>query len=151
MNRILMDSGPMIALFDSSDQYHSTAKDFVESSTSELLTSLASVTETMYMLDFNKNAQLDFLEWLLRGAVQIVDIGIDDLDRIKVLLKKYQDLPMDFADACLVYIGEKFNISEVATIDRDFSIYRLHDRNPFRMKANIERTMTQVSRCVTKA
>ena len=89
MNRILMDSGPMIALFDSSDQYHSTAKDFVESSTSELLTSLASVTETMYMLDFNKNAQLDFLEWLLRGAVQIVDIGIDDLDRIKVLLKKY--------------------------------------------------------------
>ena len=128
-----MDSEPMIALFDSSDQYHSAAKAFVESNTSELLTSLASVTETMYMLDFNKNAQMDFLEWLLRGAVQIIDIGIDDLDRIKVLLKKYRDLPMDFADACLVYIGEKFNISEVATIDRDFSIYRLHDRIPFRM------------------
>jgi len=134
MNRTLMDSGPMIALFDSSDQYHSIAKDFVEANTSKLLTSLASVTETMYMLDFNKKAQLDFLEWILRGAVQIIDIGVDDLDRIKVLLKKYQDLPMDFADACLVYIGEKFNISEVATIDRDFSIYRLHDRIPFRMK-----------------
>ena len=134
MNRTLMDSGPMIALFDNSDQYHTIAKDFVEANTSELLTSLASVTETMYMLDFNKNAQMDFLEWILRGAVQIIDIGVDDLDRIKVLLKKYQDLPMDFADACLVYIGEKFNISEVATIDRDFSIYRLHDRIPFKMK-----------------
>ena len=131
-----MDSGPMIALFDSSDQYHTTAKGFVESNTSELLTSLASVTETMYMLDFNKKAQLDFLEWLLRGAVQIVDIGIDDLDRIKVLLKKYRDLPMDFADACLVYIGETLNITDVATIDRDFSVYRLHDRKPFRMKLN---------------
>jgi len=129
-----MDSGPMIALFDSSDQYHLSAKDFVEADTSELLTSIASVTETMYMLDFNKNAQMDFLEWIIRGAVQIIDIGVDDLDRIKVLLKKYQDLPMDFADACLVYIGEKFSISEVATIDRDFSVYRLHGRTPFRMK-----------------
>jgi predicted nucleic acid-binding protein len=129
-----MDSGPMIALFDSSDKYYSIAKDFVEGNTSELLTSIASVTETMYMLDFNKNAQIDFLEWLIRGAVQIIDIGIDELDRIKVLLKKYQDLPMDFADACLVCIGEKFNINEVATIDRDFSIYRLHGRIPFQMK-----------------
>lgn len=134
MTRILIDSGPLIALFDKSDAYHLITKEFIETNTSELLTSLASVTETMYMLDFNKNAQLDFLEWLLRGAVQIISIEIDDLDRIKVLLKKYQDLPMDFADACLVYIGEKFNISDIATIDRDFSIYRLHDRNPFTMR-----------------
>jgi len=134
MQRILIDSGPMIALFDKSDEYHLAAKEFIETNTSELLTSLASVTETMYMLDFNKNAQFDFLEWLLRGAVQIIDIEIDDLDRIKVLLKMYQDLPMDFADACLVYIGEKFNISDIATIDRDFSIYRLHDRKPFTMR-----------------
>ena len=136
MKRILIDSGPMIALFDKSDKYHDLTKDFIKSNTFDLLTSLASVTETMYMLDFNKNAQMDFLEWVIRGAIQIIDIQLEDLDRIKVLLKKYQDLPMDFADACLVYIGEKFNISEIATIDRDFTVYRLHDRESFTMTLN---------------
>jgi predicted nucleic acid-binding protein len=78
-------------------------------------------------------AQIDFLEWISKGAITIENIERDDLDRIKSLMVKYQDLPMDFADACLVFLGEKLNILEIATIDRDFSIYRLKGNKKFKI------------------
>lgn len=133
MKKILIDSGPLIALFDGSDKYHHKAIDFIKNNKSELITTIASLTETLHLLDFNRNAQIDFLDWVNKGAVSIANIGNSDLDRIKYLIKKYQDLPMDFADACLVFLGEKLNINEIATIDRDFSIYRLKGRKKFKM------------------
>jgi len=131
MKKILIDSGPLIALFDGSDKYHSASVEFIKNNHSQLITTLASITETLHLLDFNRNAQIDFLGWLNAGAVSIEPITTNDLLRIKALTIKYADLPMDFADACLVFLGEKLNISEIATIDRDFDIYRLKDKKPF--------------------
>jgi len=133
MKRILIDSGPLIALFDGSDNHHQPAKNFIKNNTAELVTSLASITETLYLLDFNRHAQLDFLDWVQKGAVTIAPIENSDLSRIRTLIKKYQDLPMDFADACLVYIGETLDIDQIATIDRDFSIYRIKGRKAFKL------------------
>jgi predicted nucleic acid-binding protein len=65
------------------------------------------------------------------GAVTLESIESDDLQRIKELTIKYSDLPMDFADACLVFLGEKLNINTIATIDRDFDVYRLKGKKPF--------------------
>ena len=131
MKRILIDSGPLIALFDSSDKYHSASVKFIKTNKSELITTLASITETLHLLDFNRNAQFDFLGWTIAGAIAIEPITPDDLPRIKDLIVKYADLPMDFADACLVFLGEKLNIHKVATIDRDFDVYRLNGKEPF--------------------
>jgi predicted nucleic acid-binding protein len=85
------------------------------------------------MLDFNRNAQIDFLEWVNRGGVEIHPIGNTDFARIRELTKTYQDLPMDFADACLVFIAEKLKIYDIATIDRDFTIYRISGKMRFNM------------------
>ena len=131
MKRILIDSGPLIALFDSSDKYHSASIEFIKTNKSELITTLASITETLHLLDFNRNAQVDFLGWANAGAIVIESIKLDDLSRIRDLTIKYADLPMDFADACLVFLGEKLNINKIATIDRDFDVYRLNGREPF--------------------
>ena len=84
------------------------------------------------MLDFNRNAQIDFLEWVSRGAVEIHNIQNNDFERLKDLTEKYRDLPMDFADSCLVYIAEKFDIYTIATIDRDFTIYRIKGKKKFK-------------------
>lgn len=132
MKRILIDSGPIIALFDSSDKYHQLCLDFIKHNPYQLLTSLASITEALHLLDFNRNAQTDCLSWVISGAVNVEDIGLEDLIRIKELIIKYADMPMDFADACLVRFGEKYNIDEVATIDSDFDIYRLNKAKAFR-------------------
>ncbi|MBT3785286.1 PIN domain-containing protein [bacterium] len=132
MNRILVDSGPLIALFDKSDRYHDQALQFLRANKAELVTSLASITEVLHLLDFNRNCQLDFLEWVKRGAVTIAEINQEDFERLHELTKKYHDLPMDFADACLVLLGEKLNLQEIATIDRDFSIYRIKEKKKFK-------------------
>ena len=85
----------------------------------------------MHLLDFNRNAQIDFLDWVNKGAVEIQNIENPDFSRIRELTLKYRDLPMDFADACLVFLAEKLNINMIATIDRDFTIYRIKGRRKF--------------------
>lgn len=132
MNKILIDSGPLIALFDSSDKYHQKTVKFIKSSRFLLITSIASITETLHLLDFNRKAQLDFIEWVSRGGVEIANIINPDFQRIKKLTEKYNDLPMDFADSCLVLLAEKMGINTIATIDRDFSIYRIKGKKAFK-------------------
>ncbi|PCJ50489.1 MAG: pilus assembly protein [Gammaproteobacteria bacterium] len=131
MKKILIDSGPIIALFNKDDKYHLASVAFIKKNKHELVTTLATITEVTHLLDFSRVAQSNFLEWLRLGAVNIVNITIHDIERIKSLMDKYSDLPMDFADACLVYLGEKLDIDEVATIDRDFDIYRKSNKRPF--------------------
>jgi predicted nucleic acid-binding protein len=131
MKKILMDSGPLIALFDSDDTYHHASVEFIKSNQCELITTIASITETLHLLDFNRQAQIDFLGWVNAGAVSIEAITTNDLLRIKELTIKYADLPMDFADACLVFLGEKLKVNKIATIDRDFDIYRLKGKKTF--------------------
>jgi hypothetical protein len=132
MKEVLIDSGPLIALFDASDKYHQDAVDFIKRNKFKLVTTIASITETLHLLDFNRNAQIDFLEWVQRGAVEIHNIENIDFQRLKELTEKYRDLPMDFADSCLVYLAEKLNLNTIATIDRDFSIYRIHGKKKFK-------------------
>ncbi len=131
MTKILIDSGPLIALFNRNDNYHTASVEFIKTNRSELITTIASVTETLHLLDFNRNAQMDFLSWANAGALVIEPITRNDFLRIKALIMKYSDLPMDFADACLVFLSEKFNISEIATVDRDFDVYRSKGKKPF--------------------
>ena len=131
MKKILIDSGSLIALFDRNDKYHQASVEFIKKNRSELVTTLASITEVLHLLDFNRNAQIDFLSWLDAGAVTVEPITADDFQRIIELIVKYSDLPMDFADACLVFLGEKLNVSKIATIDRDFDIYKLKERKSF--------------------
>ena len=55
----------------------------------------------------------------------------EDFKRLGELTKKYSDLPMDFADSCLVLLAEKLKLNAIATIDRDFTIYRINGKDTF--------------------
>lgn len=85
----------------------------------------------MHLLGFSRAAQIDFLSWLNAGALEIKPITSNDLLRIKELTVKYADFPMDFADACLVFLAEELNLNHIATIDRDFDVYRIKGKQPF--------------------
>ncbi len=65
------------------DEYHDNAIKFIKNNQLPLITTIASITETLHLLDFNRNAQTDFLEWIKNGAVEIHNIEISDFDRIK--------------------------------------------------------------------
>ena len=74
------------------------------------------------------------LEFFLRGAFLLVPSSQASLRRVAALMEKYEDLPMDFADATLVALAEDLQSNQVFTLDyRGFSNYRLHGRKPFRL------------------
>lgn len=125
LNEVLIDSGPLIALFDKDDKYHDKILDFIKNGKFKFVTTLAVVTEVLHMLDFNINVQIAFLEWIQNKGIRIFDIYQADILTIIGLTKKYSDRPMDFADATLVVAAEKTNIKEIISIDSDFDIYRL--------------------------
>ena len=124
-NEILVDSGPLIALFDRDDKFHLKIKEFIKNGNFKLITSSAVITEVSHMLDFNVNVQIHLLEWILAEGLVIHEINQEDIGRILELIRKYSDRPMDFADATLVVIAEKMSIRKIISIDSDFDIYRL--------------------------
>ena len=126
--RAVIDSGPLIALFDRDDAFHEPVVNFLRNYVGSLHTSVAVITEVTHLLDFDVRAQLDCLEWIRSGAVKIETIDRDDLANICQMTAKYADLPMDFADATLVRITEREKIANVISIDRDFYIYRKSNR-----------------------
>ncbi len=130
MKSVVIDSGPLIALFDGSDRYHDQAVAFVRGLRRRLITNLPVVTEVVYMLDFAPQAQRDFLFWGEQSLTIDADT-IEDFPRIQALLEKYRDLPADFADASLIALCERLKITSVASVDKDFTIYRTRDRKAF--------------------
>ena len=122
--RAVIDSGPLIALFDKDDSLHTKVMEFFQSFAGKLYSTLAVVTELTHMLDFNVSTQIDFLKWVANGGIELVDLTEKDLVQVCTLTEKYSDIPMDFADASLVLIAEKLQIRLCISIDSDFYIYR---------------------------
>jgi len=125
LNTILIDSGPLIALFDKDDNFHDKILDFIKDKKFKFVTTLAVLTEVSHMLDFNVKVQIMFFEWVMNEGVFLFEIHQKDISRIIELTKKYSDRPMDFADATLVIAAEQTNIKKIISIDSDFDIYRL--------------------------
>jgi len=124
MQKTLIDSGPLIALFDRSDAHHLRVLEFMKTFKGQLITSWSVVTEVTHMLDFNLQVQIDFLKWCEIGGVTLFEIKQDELRDIRIMIEKYSDIPMDLADATLMYIANKEKIKNIISIDSDFDIYR---------------------------
>ena len=73
---------------------------------------------------------LNFLQWA-RAVVEIDDATHEDLPRMIEILKKYNDLPADLADASLIALCERRRITTIASIDSDFDVYRLLKKKKF--------------------
>jgi hypothetical protein len=81
------------------------------------------LTEAVFVLRFSVEAQRDLLWWAHR-SLEIDQSTSSDLPRIIALFEKYRDMPADFADVSIVAMAERLDISRVASVDRDFAIYR---------------------------
>jgi len=122
---IMVDAGPMIALFDRDDAHHKQAREFLrQAGECRLITTSLVIGEVAAMLaDVSPNL-FRFMDWLLVG-VEIDDALREDLPRMIEIMKKYDDLPADLADASLVALCERRGVGTIASIDSDFEVYRL--------------------------
>ena len=82
-------------------------------------------TEAMYLLRGSWPAQKALWSRLETGALAIAPVDEGDAPRMRELMEKYRDLPMDLADAALVRVAEREGLSDVFTLDRrHFTVYR---------------------------
>ena len=126
---ILVDAGPLVALLDADDQYHKKCVAALKVLQEPLVTVWPPVTEAMYLLGDLPKAQEALWEMLARGVLQLLPLDHTDVPRMRELMSKYADRPMDLADAALVRVAEREGIRKIFTVDRkDFGVYRLHGR-----------------------
>jgi len=122
---ILIDAGPLVALIHADDAHHGRCRDALRAIREPLITVWPAVTEAMYLLGFSWKAQDALWELLERGVVGLAALGLPEQTRMRELMKRYRDLPMDLADAALVAVAERERIRRIFTLDqRDFRVYR---------------------------
>lgn len=124
MKNTIIDSGPLIALFDKSDKYHDRVLSFLKSYDGRLITTWAVITEVTHMLSFNLNVQIDFLKWIHLGGLEVVEITQENLKEIIDYMQKYTNVPMDLADGSLLVLAQNRRIKDIVSIDSDYDIYR---------------------------
>ena len=122
---VLIDTGPLVALIHADDQNHLQCKNALQSSRDSFVTVWPVFTEAMYLLNFSWKAQDALWEMFEREFFTLLHLDEMDAPRMRELMRKYRDLPMDFADAALVHVAEREKLRKIFTLDRkDFEIYR---------------------------
>ncbi len=122
---VLVDAGPLVALIHADDREHGRCKKVLDSLHDSMGTVWPALTEAMYLLSFSSRAQDALWELIEMQAVQILSLDGGDVPRMRELMRKYRDLPMDLADAALVRVAEREKLRRVFTLDRrDFGVYR---------------------------
>jgi predicted nucleic acid-binding protein len=133
-DELLLDTGAFVALVDQSEKLHDDCVAALEAWTGPVVTTEAVLTETLYLVGPQWRAQKVCLEFILRGAFQLAPSSAKSLQRAAVLMERYRNVPMDFADATLVVLGEELETEQVFTLDRrGFSVYRLNRRKAFQI------------------
>lgn len=68
------------------------------------------------------------VDFVTRGMLKVVNVLDEDADAVNRLMRRYANVPMSLADACLVRIVERTANAAVLTLDSDFRIYRQKSR-----------------------
>jgi uncharacterized protein len=129
----LTDTGPLVALINKGDEHHESCMRIAADLPPPLLTTWPCFTEAMYFLGSRTGWSGQESLWNLvdNGTVTIHAHTQAEAKRMSALMERYQDTPMDLADASLVATAETRELRRVFTLDSHFRAYRVNDREPF--------------------
>lgn len=131
---ILLDTGPLVAVLNRRDDQHARCVECWRRLEGRLATVWPVLTEAAFLLSYAPGGVDALMAAIEREAFSILDIRRQDVGRMRQLLGKYADLPMDLADAALVAVGEREGIGAVFTLDaRGFGVFRPRHRDAFRV------------------
>ena len=137
MRRVLVDTGPIVALLSRRDQYHKVCVEALKEIPGPLFTCWPVLTEAAWLLGQGGRTN-EHLQQLIRsidsGFISLLSLSSEDALPIGVILKKYRDIRIQLADAALVHLAARDGMDTVFTLDRrDFSVYRLPKGRTFRV------------------
>jgi predicted nucleic acid-binding protein len=131
---MLFDTGVFVALLDKSEKNHERCIAFLKDFKGKLFTTEPVLTETLYLLGPSIKAQRLCIDFILKGGATLIPQSMESLSRASALMEKYEDVPMDFADATLVSLAEEMDVVEILTLDRrGFGTYRIRGKTAFKI------------------
>ena len=121
--RVILDTSVLVALLSKGDRNHDWAVRQWTQVNPPALTCDAVISETCFLLKRRYLIEAVF-EMIEVGAIAIAFNLQEEASNVRVLMGRYESVPMSFADACLVRMAEQIPNSAVMTLDSDFKIYR---------------------------
>jgi len=125
---VIVDTGPLVALINRRDTWHGWAKEQFARLEPPLLTCEAVITEAAHLLRRTPDGSDAVLELIGRDLLKLefdLEAGVQD---VRQLMRRYRDVPMSLADACLVKMSERQSDTTVVSLDKDFRRYRRRGR-----------------------
>jgi predicted nucleic acid-binding protein len=138
MTPALLDTGVIVALLDKSERHHRRCVEVVTELTGPLVTCEPVIAEACHLLRGIRGAREAVLENLRLGVFQIPFSLVELSAPVSRLIKKYEDVPADLADACMIQIAELAGTGRILTLDRDFEVYRWRSRRRFELLVELD-------------
>jgi predicted nucleic acid-binding protein len=131
----LIDTGPLVAFLDAADPGHKRVVACLEDFSGQLVTTSAVITEAMHFVSASKDGARLLAEFVTLSRTEVYDLcRPPELLEAAMLMQKYADTPMDFADATLLLLAEALDVRDIITLDRrGFSAYRTRRRRGLRL------------------
>lgn len=135
MKTWLVDTGPLVAYLDADDPGHSEVVACLDDFAGQLATTGAVITEAMHFVSTGKEGPRLLAEFVVTSRTEVYELcRPPELLEAALLMQKYADTPMDFADATLVLLAEALDVRDILTLDRrGFSTYRTRRRRGLRL------------------
>ena len=138
MNAVLLDTSMVVGLLDRRDAAHAVCVEALELVNRPMVTCEAVVSESCFLLNHIPGAPEQVILNLERGMFQIGFQFSASVNAVRSLMRKYSDVPIDFADACLIQMAEELDTGDILTLDSDFRHYRWRKSKPFNLLIPLE-------------
>lgn len=124
---ILVDTGVLLGAIDADDADHQAAVEVLDRYTGQLLVPATVIAETAWQVERNLGAEAEarFLEAVLAGELEVIDLTRTDYQRAVELIRRYADLRLGLVDSSIIAIAERLDITTIGTLNRrDFAVVR---------------------------
>jgi uncharacterized protein len=125
---VIVDTGPIVALLDADDQHHAWVKAQFARLRPPLITCEAVLTESCFLIARGGGGASAVIQLAERGVLSVAQLFDAEAASVARLMRRYENVPMSLADACLVRLIELTSQSTLFTLDSDFEIYRQKGR-----------------------
>lgn len=134
MKRVLVDTGPLVAILSAGDHHHATCVEALRHLPAPLLSCWPVMTAAAWLLRAYPKAVQKLLGGIEAGFLEMLPLPGNEAKGIAKVIKKYEEIGPQLADAALVYLADREGIDTIFTLDRrDFSAHRSGSKRPFRI------------------
>jgi len=132
LREVLVDTGPLVAILDRSDQYHETCREMLRQIQPPLITTWPVLTEVAWLLRDEPKGLQRLYSGVETGFFRIAELSGEELSELAVLAKRFQTLRPQLADLSLLLVAEREKLEAIFTLDRrDFTVLQKKSRQKF--------------------